>query len=349
MAGIQIQPAQGERGEPLSQKPSLTGSAKTFLGLALVFLLAGGAATWWGLGVLEEKKADFEGLRERLSNPALASLLGETAGTDRASQEAAQIRKMTQNLQDEEGQSSRRWSRGTAEARGQGKDWSKDPGKWKDELISRQNEIQKKASTQRVKLAPDFYLGLEEFREKSPTEEEVPDLALQLSVACRLVDHLLAARQVREQYATECELKSLVRPRSKEPEKNRPAAAPPPAAGSKSPSVGPERKKFRLEYQCSPEVLYEFVRLLSADDWLFIIQDLAITNMKSEFPPRSEIAKKFSAAAGEPAGRDRLPSGKKLLEVLAGDEAIVVGMEVDFVPWQEGEAASAPTGKSPKP
>lgn len=330
-------------------KPGLPGSAKTTLLGVLALVLAGGIGAWLALGVLNEKTEELAALQERLNNPALASLLGETAGTSRASQEAAQIRNMTQALQEEEGASSRRWSLGTQEARGLGKDWAQDPGKWKDELIARQNELQKKASAERVQLAPDFYLGLQEFQQKSPTAAEVPDLALQLSVAGRLVERLLEARKIREQYTTACELKSLSLVRKDENQGKRPPGAAPVAA-PQGPTLVPERKKFRLELKCSPEVLYEYVRLLASDDWLLIVQNLSVDNEKTDFPPRSEIAKKFGPmAAGDAPRPGDSGAEKKLLEVLAGDEALSVGMEVDFVAWQEAEAAKSPAGKSPQP
>lgn len=329
--------------------PGLSGSAKTTLIGVLALGLAGGIGTWWALGVLGEKTAELAALQERLGNPALASLLGETTGTSRASQEAAQIRKMTQTLQEEEGASSRRWSVGTQEARGQGKDWAKDPGKWKDELIARQNELQKKASSERVLLAPDFYLGLQEYQQKSPTADEVPDLAVQLSVAGRLVERLLEARKIREQYTTDCELKSLALVRKGENQDKVPPGTSS-ATAPKGPSAVPERKKFRLELKCSPEVLYEYVRLLASDDWLLIIQNLSVSNEKPDFPPRSEIAKKFGSVSAGDAGRPGdSAAGKKLLEVLSGDEALSVGMEIDFIAWQEAEAAKPPADKGPKP
>lgn len=332
-------------------KPGIgrSGATKTPLIGVLALVLAGGIGTWWALGLLDEKTAELAALQERLGNPALASLLGETTGTSRASQEAAQIRKMTQALQEEEGASSRRWSLGTQEARGQGKDWAKDPGKWKDELITRQNELQKKASSERVRLAPDFYLGLQEFQQKSPPADEVPDLALQLSVAGRLVERLFDARKIREQYTTDCELKSLALVRKGENQDKVPPGTSS-AAAPQGPAAVPERKKFRLELKCSPEVLYEYVRLLASDDWLLIIQNLSVVNEKPDFPPRSEIAKKFGpVSVGEAVRPGDSAAGKKLLEVLSGDEALSVGMEVDFVAWLEAEAAKPAADKSPKP
>jgi hypothetical protein len=119
----------------------------------------------------------------------------------------------------------------------------------------------------------------------------------------------------------------------------------PPPAKPGGPPAGGERKRFRLEIRCSPEVLYDYVRRLTQDDWLFILNNLTVENDQPTFPLRSEIAKKFSApeAGAEPVAGDK--KEKRLLEILAGKESVTALLEVDFVAWknpEEAQAASAP-------
>lgn len=307
----------------------------------LLFLVAG-VGTWLGLQNLETQQAEFGALQDRINQPGLASVLAEAGGAGRSAQDAKKIHQMTQTMQEQLTGMAGRWTRGMQEARGEGKEWSKDPGRWKDELILRQSELQKKAPENRVQLPPEFYLGLEEFRQKSPTPEEVPELAVQLSVASRLVERLLQARKIHEQYFTACELKTLTcLPRGKE----KPVSAAPP--GPQAPAAQPERRVFQIEFKSSPEVLYEYVRLLASDDWLLILQDLSIANEKPDFPPRSEIAKKFGSSSLPATGKkSEENSGNKLLEVLGGDEALNVRMEIAFVAWPEAAPAGA---KPPSP
>jgi len=308
-------------------------------GVGIFLFVAAGVGAWLGLQSLETQQAEFGALQERLNQPGLASVVAEAGGPGRTSQETQKVRQLAQQMQEQTANLAGRWVRGTQEARGEGKEWSKDPGRWKDELILRQNELQKKAPDLRVQLPPDFYLGLEEFRQKSPTPEEVPDLAVQLSVASRLVERLLQARKIREQYFTVCELKSLA-PSARGKEK-------PVPPGSKTPRANPERKTFQIEFQSSPEVLFEYIRLLASDDWLLILQDLSVTNEQPDFAPRSEIAKKFGGEAKSAEGKKgEEDSAGKLLEVLAGDEALNVRMEIAFVAWPESVPAP-PTGPKP--
>ena len=305
-----------------------------------LLLFAVGLA-WLGLGALGEKQAEAQALAERMGNPALAALLSDPAGSARAGRETVELQKLDKELRERNGGSMEAWSKGTEEATGVGQAWAKDPGAWKDRLIEIQSRLQKEALAKRVKLGPEFYLGLEAFRQKSPTAEEVPALAMHLSVAERLVERLMEAREVMEQYPTVCEFRSLSVPGMVAENSlvgGGGAAAPKPG----TPPAGPERKSFRVEIQCSPEVLYDYVQRLTRDPWLFVITDLSVTNEKQTFPLRSEIAKKFAvseAAPGESVTAEK--KEKKLLEILAGEESLVATMEVDFVAWKNPKEAKA--------
>jgi hypothetical protein len=304
-----------------------------------VGLLAAGALAWFGLGGLGEKQAEAQALTERMGNPALAALMSDPGGAARAGKEAADLLKLGQELEEKEGAMMRRWAEGTKEAAGDGQEWAKDPGKWKDELIRIQSALQKSAPASQVRLAPDFYLGLEAFRQKSPTAEEVPGLALHLKVAEKLVMKLLEARKRKEQFPTVCEFRSLTGPGSGGEKAGAAAPGKPGAV-----AAGPERQKFKAEVRCSPEVLYEYLRLLAVDPWLLVVTGLEVANEKESFPLRSEIAKKFTAkepgAAGAAGGAKE---EKKLLEILAGEESLKAVVEVDFVAWRNPEEAKAGT------
>ena len=313
-----------------------------------LLLIAVGLA-WFGLGALTEKQAEAQALAERMGNPALAALLSDPAGSVRAGRETAELRKLEKELREKNGSFMEAWSKGTEEAAGEGQAWTKDPGAWKDRLIETQSQLQKEASAKRVKLGPDFYLGLEAFRQKSPTAEEVPALAMHLSLAERLVKRLMEARKVVEQYPTVCELRSLSAP-GLAAENSLVAGGGPAAPKPGTPPAGPERRSFRLEIQCSPEVLYDYVQRLTCDPWLFVITDLSVANEKQAFPLRSEIAKKFAVSEAATGGSVTAEKKeKKLLEILAGEESLVATMEVDFVAWKSPKEAKAVAPPAPAP
>ena len=173
--------------------------------------------------------------------------------------------------------------------------------------------------------------------------QEVPELALRLSVAERLVTHLFLARQTGEQYPTVCEFQTLavIGPLQEKPGEapvGRPAVSP----------VGPERKSFRIEIRCSPEVLYDYVRRLTLDSWLFILTDLTVTNERQTFPLRSQVAKSL-APAGSPGAvsAEKTSSKKKLLEILAGEEFVTAVICLDFVNWKPSAEAVPAAASSP--
>lgn len=312
-----------------------------------VGILGAAAFAWWGLVQLGQRQAEAQALAERMGNVALAALLADPGGLDRANREAAELQKLEKELWEKDGSLSRKWSEATGRLAGDGQDWSSDPGKWKDRLVAVQSELQRKAPSQRVELSPDFYLGLDPFRQKSPTAEEVPALALHLSVAQRLVELLFQARKVAEQYPTPCEFRSLTGPGSAT---DRTPAAAASERRSGAPSASPERKAFRAEIRCSPEVLYEYVRLLAQDPALLVLTDLAISNEKENFPLRSEIAKKFSATEAPSGATPGSPQEtKKLLEILAGEESLRAVLEVDFLAWRNPGVEKEKPGQAPAP
>jgi len=328
-------------------KAGLDKSQLLAVGVGAVVVLVAGGGAWFGLGSLGDKQAEAQVLTERMGNPALAALLNDPAGAGRAVRDAGEVQKLETELRDNDA-AARQWAQATQELAGEGKDWAKDPGKWKDRLIAVQSELQKEAKVGRLGLAPDFYLGLDGFRQKSPTAEEVPELALHLSVAERLVRRLMEARQIKEQYPTTCEFRALAGPGSAQ-EKGEQEKPPGPGAKPQAPTPEAERKTFRVEIRSSPEVLYEYIRLLAADPGLFIVTDLRLANEKQTFPLRSEIAKKFSEAAA-PAGEGALAEKrekKKLLEILAGEESLITSLEIDFVAWKKSEEAKG--GGAPTP
>lgn len=333
-------------------KPGLSRHELIAIAAGATVVLVAGAFAWFGLTRLGEKQAEGQALIERLGNPALAALWAESGGASRATREAAEMQKIHKQLREDHEKEMKLWSAGTQQAAGEGQEWAKDPGKWKDRLIEIQSTLQSDASKNQVTLGPDFYLGLEAYQQKSPAPEEVPGLAVHLSVVERLVLLLMQARKAKERYRTGCELLAVAGPGTVLEKEQKPVSSPP---GPKPPTPAPSlvRKKFTLNFRCSPEVLYEYVKLISGDlqpipregknpPFLFIITDLAVTNERQTFPLRTEIGKKFmntDPKAAE-AGVSE-PKEKKLLEILAGNEAVDVQMTLDFVEWSWSGEKSA--------
>ena len=336
-------------------KSQLNPNQVKILAVAAVLILGAAAAGWFGFSSLGEKQVEAQTLAEKIGNPQLGPLLESPEATRRAKEDAQKIAELTKSFQNTTNSPASRWEEAPRQATGEGQEWAQDPGKWGETLVSNHREImtlvRKAPAASQVVISPDFYFGLDAYRLKSPAPQEVPGLAVHLSVARHLVEKLMEARTVREQFKTPCRLESITGPGTVSGE----GGGAPVAGAPTGSSPGSGRKMFRIKLECSPEVLFEYVRLLSEDDWPLIVRGISLSNELQEFPLRSEVAKKFSSpaeatpteGAPQPAPEGAVKKDQKLLQILSGKEKLMVEMEVDFQPWGNPAASKGvPAGKT---
>ncbi len=342
-------------------KGKLTQPQVMVAAMAGATLLIGLALGWFGLRAMEETQNQAQALADRKLKPELAAILGRAGGATAARKEGVELAKIADDLVQDEEKVVGNWREGLAKASGEGQDWSTDPSKWKDRLITANDQLRKRAGKKgdnsKVILVDDFYLGLQEFKQKSPSDGQVPVLARQLSVAEKLVEILMDAKgTAREAYPTQCILEIVEGPAVKESEAGKPEELKPKPGVAAAGMI--LRESYRLQFECSPEVLYAFVNRLSQDPWLFILADLRLENEQREFLKRSEVAKKFedetnptpkdvgSAMVGARGGANP-KTQTPLLLVLAGKERLKVLLRVDFIGWKTGIPGKASAqGKS---
>jgi hypothetical protein len=178
---------------------------------------------------------------------------------------------------------------------------------------------------------------LEDFKQKSPSDDQVPKLAAQLSVSKRLVDLLFASKEkTREGYPTACVLLKIQGPMGQEGGVSEGGKS----KGKPSEKSDITRENYTLEFECSPEVLYAYLSALTKDSWFFIPTNLSLENEKSTFPKRSELVGLFAppqaaeTATNEPVRGSSNSVAPPLLLVLAGKEKLRVYLQVDFVGWK---------------
>ena len=321
-------------------------------------LLVVATAGYFGWSSLSEAQSQAQALAERKGKPELAALLTRPGGAGAARKEAVEIGKISAEVSQDEERLVGSWREGYEKASGVGQGWSQDPNQWKDRLIATNDRLKKqsgkKGDNSRVTLADDFYLGLQEYKQQNPSADKVPELALQLSVAEKLVELLMDAKKAaKEGYPTQCILQSIVNPGS-------PVADSDKKSGEKAKAgIGPTgilREGYTLQFESSPEVFYGFLERVAKDPWLFVVMNLSLENDLKEFPKRSEIAKKF-AEADKPSegiavanptegarGSTNPATRPPLLMVLAGKERMKVVLRIDFVGWKT-PAAGKPVEK----
>ena len=304
------------------------------LGAGAGVLLLGLVLGFFGLGALGETQTQAQSLADRKLKPEVAAVLARPGGAGAARKEAVELGKITEDLGKEEEKVVGSWREGLVKASGEGQTWATDPNQWKDRLIAVNDQLRKKAGKKgdngKVILVDDFYLGLQEYKSKSPAAGQIPSLALHLSVAEKLVEILIEAKEAaKEAYPTQCILQGLEGPAVKEEEVAKPEAG---MAGGGA----VVRESYRLQMECSPEVFYKFVGRLSRDPWLFVVMDLSLENEQKEFLKRSEVAKKFEGEKSTDGaeGSANPQAVMPLLLVLAGKERLRVVMKVDFMGWK---------------
>lgn len=315
---------------------------KTTVKIQPVWLLAGlalvaggvlGKVGWDRLGAVSE---EFAAVEQEQAKPGIGAILADPDGIRRTRENVKQIKEMREGLEKKLENLTGGWKEGSAKASAADQPWSKDPGAWKDELIrARAGLLERSRQTpkpKRVEFAEDFYLGLDEFRQKNPSEAEVPALARELQVARHLTELLIASREAAsEAYVTACRVVKLEGLKTGTDSGGSAGAKAQPPAGTNAPAA--HRLNYRLTLQCSPEVLYELMSRLARDPWLLIAKNLQVTNPTRQFPSRSEKMKSFGPAADSGKGEAGGASGGKLLEVLAGKEALQIVLEVEYVDW----------------
>jgi hypothetical protein len=321
-------------------KVSLERSQVILLGVSGFALVLGVAFGWWGLGGLAEVSNLGQEIADRKGKSEVANILGRPGGISEVKKEIALLDQLYVGLGHQEESLMEPWRQTTSEAMGDGKDWAKDGNKWKDLLVRYNDEILKKSGKvgdmKKVTLAPSFYLGLEDFKQKSPSDDQVPQLAAQLFVSKRLVDLLFASKEkTQEGYPTACVLLKIQGPMGQEG--GGAEGAKPKGKSSEKSDI--TRENYAMEFECSPEVLYAYISALTKDSWFFIPTNLSLENEKSTFPKRSELVGLFAPKAAEKVATESVRGGSNstaspLLLVLAGKEKLRVNLQVDFVGWK---------------
>ena len=320
-------------------KKNLSQLMPVLVGLGLVLL--GGVLGW-------VTYTDWSALRlsaEELFQRKQGSVLALPGGMEKLNREISALQnsraQLAKELQD--------LTKSGSEAWGAGQPWASDPGQWKDRLIEANDQIRKESGTSgqsgKVVLPPEFYLGFEDYRQKSPSPNEVSDLARQLSVSQRLANHLLASRrEVSEPFPTPCVVQGWKVPGVSRSDSGETSES------QKSPTF--LRETYEIKLECSPEILTDLLHRLTRDSWFLLPTQLVVENEQASFPKRAEFQKIFgkpapetgTVASEDPASVSRPP----LLLVLAGKEKLRVSLTIDFAGWPPPPPSGSPAAGNGK-
>jgi len=314
--------------------------------IGLVLVLLGGVLGWVSYSDWSTLRLSAEELFQRKQQSSLAL----PGGMEKLNREISLLQKsraqLAKELQD--------LIQPGYEAWGAGQPWVSGPGQWKDRLIEVNDQIRKESGmpgqSYKVVLPKEFYLGFEDYRQKSPSPSEVSDLARQLSISQRLANHLLASRrEVSEPFPTPCVIQGW-----KVPGVSQPDSADAPGAEARIAKALTAlqktqsflRETYEIKLECSPEILPDLLHRLTRDPWFFLPTQLVVENEQASFPKRAEFEKIFGKSTpgvGEESADGAASSGKPpLLLVLAGKEKLRVSLTIDFAGWPPPPSTGSP-------
>jgi hypothetical protein len=181
------------------------------------------------------------------------------------------------------------------------------PQRFQDALRNEVTRIKNLAASTGANLPPGFYLGLEEYENRLPTQEDVQLLAKQLTVMSWLVE-LLACHK-------DLILSEFSRVTSESPLKKESLKKPAPAKEILPYEV---TSGIKLGFRCNQGSLREIVNSVSAAPYFLMIDQLLVHNTSTE-PPRRDSQQPTTppSPADGTAVVQRLPIvvGRELLNV----------------------------------
>jgi hypothetical protein len=198
------------------------------------------------------------------------------------------------------------------------------PQRFQDALRNEVTRIKNLAASTGANLPPGFYLGLEEYENRLPTQEDVQLLSKQLTVMSWLGE-LMACHK-------DLILSEFSRVSSESPLKKEPLKKPAPAKEALPYEV---TSCIKLGFRCNQGTLREIVNSVSAAPYFLMIDQLLVQNTSTEPPRRdSQQPTPSPSPADGTAVVQRLP-------IVVGRELINVSIrlrELEFTPT----ASSAP-------
>jgi len=205
------------------------------------------------------------------------------------------------------------------------------PQQFQDGLRNEVTRIKALAAASGVTLPPGFYLGLEEYENTLPQQEETIALAKQLTVLSWMAETVSGEKglilaeftSVKAQSAAKKDLQKRV-------------AAP---SSESLPTPYQTTGTLRLSFRCNQGSLRQLINVISAAPYFLLIEGIQLENTSKE-PPRRE---------GVPQGAEPPRDGGtsiQRLPIIVGRELLNVSLKVRSIEFQDlSQATPAPVSK----
>lgn len=193
------------------------------------------------------------------------------------------------------------------------------PQLFQDALRAQVTSIKSAAAGKGVTVPPGFYLGLEEYENRPPSQEEAVPLSKQLTALNWIAEKLVTHQGlILSDFA-----RVLPAPAAKAGETPKKATP----AGDKPKSTYETLGTVRISFRCDPASLRELLNGISSAPYFFVIETIQVQNSVPEPPRRNapaQLETQTTAATDGQAPAQRLP-------IIVGREQLNVSFKIRFL------------------
>lgn len=215
------------------------------------------------------------------------------------------------------------------------------PQEFQDALRATVNEIVAKAEAAHVKLPENFYLGFDEYRDRTPSDKAAPQLSRQLGIISGIVGELIGANPESPMVKS---IDSLARPQLPEERGEAPSA------------TGLRKMPVSVGFTAEQGKLRILLNSLLKTPQFLIIRAMSLKNSNLQGPPVGHGAEgganpgagsptQTAGAAANPGAQPAATGRPGSLNVILGREFVSTDLSLEIVDFQLGAPAAPATKK----
>jgi hypothetical protein len=204
------------------------------------------------------------------------------------------------------------------------------PQQFQDALRNEVTRIKALAASDGTTLPPGFYLGLEEYENALPQQEEVIPLVKQLTVLSWMAENLVTQKGL---ILTEFVRNVSSASSKKENAGSMKKTTSPLADATSNPyqSAG----AMRISFRCNQGSFREIINAISSSPYFLLIEGLQLQNTSTEPPRRDAVAQSADTTQNGTNAVQRLP-------IIVGRELLNISMKIRTLEFQTGAQSSIP-------
>jgi hypothetical protein len=209
------------------------------------------------------------------------------------------------------------------------------PQLFQDSLRIEVSRIKSLASDKSIILPPSFYLGLEEFENAPPPQDEVLSLAKQLTVLSWIANQLITHKGL-----ILAEFSRVIIPSSSKKDIKIPTPKTPPTAVNTSSDPYHTIGTIRISFRCSQDDFRELINSITSSPYFLLIEEIQLQNTSTEPPRRDNAALSTETSVTGTNTTHRLP-------FIVGRELLNISLKIRSVEFLNGTPKGQPLSTTP--